>query len=348
MGVGPLARAFDHTTNSYKFLWFKSILDVIEDKTAAKGRVDSRDLYKRFIINAWYPRRTFKLSFGRVDQVAQLVDELAKLISASPGMSQQLGMADLGIDIASIDRVLSQNQGIAEAIYGTLNRYVQFRFLRPWLDSEIRGINDSQVNRRIRDFADQDSEKPVWNQLLPYHFDNQNIIFNEVFCQYVIRNWALVRDWWKWNFCNYLASANPFVPGVHSKLERPMEQYDIDHFIPWSWLAHDLLWNLVPVSPSANRSKSNLLPNIDQYLEPFISMQISGIEAYCGRRGVHLLKHDFDRVSAGFALSSTENVLEVAQRDNESAKGLIRKTIRENHQRAAQQGFAIWAFRKPA
>ena len=39
----------------------------------------------------------------------------------------------------------------------------------------------------------------------------------------------------------------------------------IDHFVPWSYVASDELWNLIPTERSINSSKSNNLPNWDTY-----------------------------------------------------------------------------------
>lgn len=35
------------------------------------------------------------------------------------------------------------------------------------------------------------------------------------------------------------------------------ECYDVDHFIPWSIVMNDELWNLMPIDSSFNSSKSN-------------------------------------------------------------------------------------------
>jgi hypothetical protein len=43
------------------------------------------------------------------------------------------------------------------------------------------------------------------------------------------------------------------------------KKYDIDHFIPWSYVASDELWNLIPTEKSINSSKSNNLPDWDVY-----------------------------------------------------------------------------------
>ena len=41
----------------------------------------------------------------------------------------------------------------------------------------------------------------------------------------------------------------------------------IDHFVPWSYVAHDELWNLHPTTKSVNSSKSNNLPDWDVYFK---------------------------------------------------------------------------------
>ena len=43
------------------------------------------------------------------------------------------------------------------------------------------------------------------------------------------------------------------------------ETLSIDHFIPWSYVAHDEFWNLNPTTKRINSSKSNNLPDWDKY-----------------------------------------------------------------------------------
>lgn len=44
-------------------------------------------------------------------------------------------------------------------------------------------------------------------------------------------------------------------------------QYDVDHFIPWSFVMNDELWNLMPMDSSLNSSKSNRLPKWNPFLK---------------------------------------------------------------------------------
>ena len=46
----------------------------------------------------------------------------------------------------------------------------------------------------------------------------------------------------------------------------------IDHFVPWSYVAHDEFWNLHPTTKSINSSNSNHLPDCELYF-PLLAEQ---------------------------------------------------------------------------
>lgn len=48
------------------------------------------------------------------------------------------------------------------------------------------------------------------------------------------------------------------------------DKIDVDHFIPWSFIKDDKLWNLVLACPECNRKKSDRLP-ADRYLNALLS-----------------------------------------------------------------------------
>ncbi len=47
----------------------------------------------------------------------------------------------------------------------------------------------------------------------------------------------------------------------------------IDHFVPWSYVAHDAFWNLHPTTRSINSSKSNHLPDWERYFRLFAKLE---------------------------------------------------------------------------
>lgn len=47
----------------------------------------------------------------------------------------------------------------------------------------------------------------------------------------------------------------------------------IDHFVPWSYAAHDEFWNLHPTTRSINSSKNNNLPNWNVYFPQLVKLE---------------------------------------------------------------------------
>ena len=51
------------------------------------------------------------------------------------------------------------------------------------------------------------------------------------------------------------------------------KQFDLDHFIPWSYITNDELWNLTPMDARLNSSKSNKLPEWNAYFSALADNQ---------------------------------------------------------------------------
>ena len=56
----------------------------------------------------------------------------------------------------------------------------------------------------------------------------------------------------------------------------------MEHFIPYSFVSHDLIWNLIPADKKFNNSKSDKLPSLNKYFEPFFILQLSRLPGVCG------------------------------------------------------------------
>ncbi|MBL9087431.1 MAG: hypothetical protein JNM10_09840 [Planctomycetia bacterium] len=53
----------------------------------------------------------------------------------------------------------------------------------------------------------------------------------------------------------------------------------IDHFLPWSFVAHDQQWNLVPVGRSTNLTKSDSIPDLGLHLPRLASAHHAAVRA---------------------------------------------------------------------
>ncbi|MFK7950024.1 MAG: HNH endonuclease domain-containing protein [Saprospiraceae bacterium] len=295
MDIQSLSRVFQKTSTSYKFYWFYSLLKAIK---ANKKEVLLTDLYIQMVVNVWYPNHYFKINFGIQDRLGKLANEA-------------LGIKELNLKIDTKTGVLTQElskfitkhpkHSFSKSLL-KLQDYVPFRFISPWLKPVTKGLKDGKLNREINRLATVGT-----NHKLPYYFDNDKLIFDEDWFNYLQKHLKIMEDFCFWNLLNYLQKRNPNVPNIAAKLFPPTnadrslskqhkfwktiiehqnqpircvysneiinEKYSLDHFIPWSFVTHNQLWNLTPITQSVNSQKSNNLPKLDLYFEPFSNLQ---------------------------------------------------------------------------
>lgn len=80
---------------------------------------------------------------------------------------------------------------------------------------------------------------------------------------------------------------------------------------PWSYMAHDQLWNIIPSTASVNSSKSNILPFLTNYLDEFCNLQYDAFYFHL-QRGNHKIIEDFNIMLShrDYKLMSREHFVE--------------------------------------
>lgn len=110
----------------------------------------------------------------------------------------------------------------------------------------------------------------------------------------------------------FLQARNPDVPDIPSKLQRPISrgglakhksnfwdliikelgpirciytgkklgigEYAVEHFVPFQFVAHDLMWNLIPADATFNSKKGDKLPDFNTYFNSFFEVQKEGLK----------------------------------------------------------------------
>ena len=300
MHVDPavLARIFRATTNSYKYLFFQAILREVADlDTTSPPRLAVRSLICSALDIAWYPLTYFHLNFGAQDQFAQVLQELKlddELGSRRPG----------GPAAAQVRRAIATQLTDAQA--RSLARWVPYRLLTPWFEGQLRGCGDSAKNARIEQLSqvEFDVVRPL------YRLEDKSafIQIQPDWWAYLRRNFAVVSDWSRWQWLMFLQLRNPTALNIGQKLEAPVDRVSLsrqrgfwveamarsevrciysgkvlgspeslDHFMPWSFLANDASWNLIPVSAMANSSKRDSVPDLEAYLPGLIAGHASAL-----------------------------------------------------------------------
>jgi len=297
LNIPALQRIFDKTSASYKYLYFLSLLDILQETGFNRLHISFDEILLEMLANAWYPHQYFKLNFGSNDRIAQELD--------------RLGVKELEVGTVSKSKSRLKQQ-LAKRDYrnNSLLNMVPYRLQTPFFSKELNDLKDQNRNKRIVELAHRhfDTIKPLYI----YNQEGSGIIMNPQWMLYLFENQQMVRSFICWNWLDYMQRRNPSVPNLQKKLfppisrnnltmqtgywkfilerealrcifsHQPISQEDLslDHFLPWSFVAHDQLWNLIPVSRSINSSKSSSLPSLDVYLDKLVDLQYQGLRCY--------------------------------------------------------------------
>ena len=313
-------------------------------------KVSVWDLVKRMVANAWYPIHYFRLSFGKNDSLYDIVMTLQQLTGIPID-------ADCETVIAGLTSRLGEKQ-IKDTL-NTLTINVPYRFLSPW----IRYVSDEDVI-----VCSQHLENGCLYSLYKDHLDFY-ILLNPAWDTYLHTHYNILMDFAYWNLTLFLQARNPNVPSIPNKLIRPITrnslkkqhdywdlvmelshpirciytnellhqgEYALDHFIPWSFVSHDLLWNLIPSDGSINSSKSNKLPNLKLYLPKLVALQHHSLQLVLNANKEPKVLEDF--ISLGYTAR------ELAAMDEGHFRELHERTFNPISQIAQNMGFETWKY----
>ena len=290
LDVGALARLFDDATNSYRHLFFRAILEEFREGGFTNRVFSLRRLAAGMLAAAWYPCRVHRLLLGVQDKVAEALARVEVLKDGLPSA-------------ANVRRALIEMAPDT----GDLLRFVPYRLIAPFFARDLGGVRDHTKNARIRRSADVD----FWTVRPPYRFvEVDQIELHPDWADYIAENFAIVSGWAERRWIAYLQSRNPLAPAVSEKIAPPAARaaltfqarywrraieampnaprctysgvplapngFALDHFLPWTFVCHDALWNLAPVLPAANAAKGNRLPH-HGYLQRLVEIQHEGL-----------------------------------------------------------------------
>ena len=320
MDLANFRSIFSNTQNSYKYYWWLSIIEICLHKKECEISYD--EIVLKIISKLWFPVNYFKLSFGKIDQCSKHLKQIQKTYELEDNISEH--------DLYQF-LIKHKDSILLIKITKELTRYVPYRFLRAWYDKETRGLKDGLVNSKILELQ---------NESAPYivHLRLKKIIINKEWLEWINSNYTVIRAYTLFELIKYLERENPNAANLSKKLEKPLirnlsvatkhwkkfifekpDQIDVfenkpliqikdlslDHFLPWSFLAHDLIWNLHPTNKSINSSKSNIIPK-KSYFKQFYQIQYN----FCN----FLLNEDVNR--------PLENYYKLFNCSNEELKSL--------------------------
>lgn len=109
----------------------------------------------------------------------------------------------------------------------------------------------------------------------------------------------------------------------------------IDHFIPWRFVLHDEMWNLVPTFKNINSKKSDNLLLFDVYIKDFCDVQYKAFSYLCHKKLDNILEQYADALN----LENPIEYYKFNSQDNFEKK--MRLCISPLYQIADNQGFQV-------
>jgi len=341
--INLLASCFNSTSSTYKFYWFISLIEAVEQ---GHHQISKKDIFAGMIANAWYTVNYFNVSFGKQDQLQRAIEQLIVL-------------ENLNIDTKKPAIVHTLKASTNPSTYKLLRYFdaeVPHRFLSPWYPG-IKG-DRKQVYSLSKSFL---------NQAI-YALDETEVIVNPEWVPYISQNSGILKSFCYWHLSLYLQKHNPNVPDIPNKLIKPpvrnsltkqrkdfwdivihhhgpvnciytnrplhIGDYAVEHFVPYAFVSHDLLWNLIPADKSFNSSKSDKLPSMSQHFDRYCDLQLLGLTiilSYARNKNTEKLLQDY--------LTFIPNLMDLNILDGQLLKIRFRDNVSPLITIAANNGF---------
>lgn len=354
----------------YKFYWLEAIVKLI----AANVTETTFDaIIDEMISNAWYSVREFHVHLSGIQSDGGVRDGLERAIMLLTELS------DLPANASKVEikNEIRKHNDALKKYKEQLTNMVPYRALAGFF-AKSGDVVDWGSTVRMTKYIKQFSEEKI---LLPYTFGESSklkkqVYFNSEWIDMIQDNAVSILGWIQYEKVKWLQNNNPEVPGLVYKLapldekmrklgkvrklwngvlelteirdvfkDEPIvfKEYDVDHFVPWSFVMNDELWNLMPMDSSLNSVKSNKLPHWDPFFERFASNQFVMYELISQKPGLHKLfeacyRDNLHSIWAGQELYRPGN-------SRIQFYNILQKNMRPVYDSARRQGYEVWDFR---
>ncbi len=369
--VRLFAKMLDYSTQSasYKPLW---LIGILEEVKKGNQKIDFRTIGCHMISKAWYPILHCRLSFGSQDSLPKIVTNLSVKLAIKPDEKVN--------SIFNILMAIEEKELLKEI--RILFEQVPYRILSPFYK-----IIDKNFNKEMREKTSADNQ--AFYQFVE---DGKTIWIGQSWFEYMSANQVIIEAWIEYSMIYYLQKKNPNVPAIPLKIKPPdkrdlnhatklwkyygtyrplrdiyinkafnedtIEQYgslSLDHFLPWSFVLHDEVWNLLPSFKNINSSKNNDLPSLGVYLKDYCNLQYNLFSfirdfSHQGRQIKEMQKIMEDYLHIMPISKTNESRLETLEEQErawyqigeDKFKDCLRGTIEPLYQIAYNQGYGIW------
>ena len=351
----------------YKFYWLEAIVQIISEGIQ---ETTFNAVINEMICNAWYSVREFHIHLSGMQVDGQVRDGLERAVLRLSELSNLPANASK----VEIKNAIKDHETELKTSKEQLTNMVPYRALAGFFLKDDSVVDWGSV-RRLTAYIEKINRDVV---LLPYTLGDSSKLRKEIYFQpawieMIKDNTVSILGWIQYEKVKWLQNNNPEVPGLVYKLA-PMnekirklnnarklwegildlsevrdvftgkavvpKQYDVDHFIPWSFVMNDELWNLMPMDSSLNSAKSNRLPQWDPFFLRFAENQFLLYGFIHEKTGIHKLfeacfRDNLHSIWAGQELYHKGN-------SQEEFYSILQKNMQPVYDSARRQGYEIW------
>ncbi|QUE32429.1 HNH endonuclease domain-containing protein [Francisella philomiragia] len=283
---------FKNTTQSYKYLWGLALLELANDNSITSSTIRLEDVlaYASVYASNLVTKHKIRLSCNSDSVFEKNILE---------NHSKTKDYRNKFIQIYSLES--------RELIKKDFLKYVPYRFQSGFFN--IKG-SDSQKQKYYVDCIDSSNKK--YSDILMYQIDNDSdcLILSSHWHDYLRKNYMLLKAYITQEFAKYLARYNVDVPNLMLKVDPVADRnrenlskqriiwndfikdnlnirniyddtiltsldrsIDLDHYVPWNYVAHNMIWNLTPIKSGLNSQKSDKILVDNRYLDKLANQQ---------------------------------------------------------------------------
>ena len=368
LDIEGFSRMMKDPSYCYKFYWLEAIVQLISENRLV---ATYDEIINEMIANAWYSVLEFHIHLSGIWGDGTIKDNLERAVlklSELSDLPANASKIEIKNAIAKFDRELHTEKQ-------ALTKNVPYKALSGFANKTGEHVSLDSSAGRMMAYYNKLSESDI---LLPYTFGSENglcrkLTFSDAWVRMIKDNTVNILGWIQCEKVKWLQNNNPEVPGLIYKLapldekmrklshvhklwdgildlrnindvftddEIDKKKYDVDHFIPWSFVMNDELWNLMPMDSSLNSAKNNRLPNWDDFFLRFAKNQYIMYEMVHQKEGIRKLFEECYRDN----LHSIWANRELYRKGNSDIEffGILEKNMRPVYDSARRQGYDVW------
>ena len=367
LDVENFIHMLDDSTECYKIYWLDAIMSLFSHGNRV---LLFDDVINKMIADAWYSVVEYHLHLGPKNAAGKIMNSLERVIEKLNCIHELESTATE----QEIITVIKKYEQEIHAEKMQLAKMVPYRLLSSYFD-EIGG-NDKIWDQKKRMIAY--IEQMYSERCIPYKIEDgaglhKKVVINPNWEQMLHDNYVTITSWIELKKIRYLQGRNPGVPGIIYKLApenekmrklkyvrelwtsiieiRPVldiytnaelnkSKYDVDHFVPWSFIANDEMWNLMPMDSSLNSSKNNKLPNWEKYFKNFAENQFMMYHCVQEHEKIKRIFNNCNRDNLVSPWALEELYIEGCTK--ERFYHVLESNLKPIYEAARMQGYGVW------